>query len=122
MTAEQLAYKCYFEDQAQTSGEIVKSMARCAKAYAQSLRDELERAKRYEALYAEARESLCSCNHTDTPEKGPLYNYTCDWCETHPDGAEPPLVIKQLWEAQAELERVRSERDKLKAGKDERNA
>ncbi len=89
MTAEQLAYKCYFEDQAQTSGEIVKSMARCAKAYAQ---------------------------------KGPLYNYTCDWCETHPDGAEPPLVIKQLWEAQAELERVRSERDKLKAGKDERNA
>jgi hypothetical protein len=65
-----------------------------AEAYAAS---ETAALRKYEALYAEAREVLCSCNHTDTPEKGPGYNYTCEWCEQHPEGAEPPPVIKTMW-------------------------
>jgi len=61
------------------------------------LRNRIEELSKYEALYAEARESLCSCNHTDTPEKGWEYNYTCEWCEQHPEGAEAPDVIKRMW-------------------------
>jgi hypothetical protein len=45
MSAENLAYKYYFEDNAQTSGEIVKSMARCAEAYAADLKAKLEAAE-----------------------------------------------------------------------------
>ena len=29
---------------------------------------------------------MCSCNKTDTPEKGPEYDYTCEWCDAHPQG------------------------------------
>jgi len=43
MTLEQRAYQAYFEAQAQTSGEIVKSMADFAEAFAAEQRAEIER-------------------------------------------------------------------------------
>ena len=76
------------------------------------VRDPAGEGRKYEALYAEAREALCSCNHTDTPEKGPLYDYTCEWCKAHPDGAEPPPIIKELWAAET---RVRDLENQLAA-------
>lgn len=52
----------------------------------------------YEALYAEAREILCSCNIVDQSKPvGDPYNYVCEWCESHPQGAEAPPIIKKLW-------------------------
>ena len=68
--------------------------------------------RKYEALYAEARESLCSCNHADsTAPAGSSMNYTCEWCEEHPEGAAAPDVIKRMWKFETELAQVKAERD-----------
>lgn len=72
--------------------------------------------QKYEALYAEAREMLCSCNLTDTPEKGESYNYTCEWCKDHPDGAEPPEVIKRMFLAEEQLGAANALAEKLAEG------
>ena len=71
--------------------------------------------RKYEALYAEARESLCSCNHADsTAPAGSSMNYTCEWCEEHPEGAAAPDVIKRMWKFETELAQVKAERDALR--------
>ena len=67
-------------------------------------------AERWEALYAEARESLCSCNHVNQDAtEGSLDNYTCEWCLKHKDASQPPRVIRQMWEAEAAAERLTAE-------------
>lgn len=45
-----------------------------------------EDADKWLKLYAAAREAICCCNKTNTPERGPLYDYTCEWCTEHPEG------------------------------------
>ena len=62
--------------------------------------------RKYEALYAEAREFLCSCNLVDSnAEPGSSMNYTCEWCAEHPEGADAPPLIQTLWEIRAEFTR-----------------
>lgn len=72
------------------------------------LRAENAKLRKYEALYADAREYICSCNIVDKSKPiGDPLNYVCDWCEKNPEGADAPQVILDLWTTERELASVK---------------
>jgi hypothetical protein len=87
---------------------LVKENAQLLEARAEVARREKER-DGWQALYAQVREVICCCNRTDTPEKGPLYDYTCEWCAAHPEG---DVAIGLLERAEAAEARIRELEEK----------
>jgi hypothetical protein len=98
----------------------VNATWKAAKAREDELRAKLDRAcaerDEFQTLYYEAREILCSCNIVDTSKPlGDPYHIVCEWCAEHPKDMKPTFTLANRAEtAEAELEKVRGERDRLR--------